>query len=188
MSSRARSGSSRATDSLESAGPHLRSRQGASAHPIRGRTARRLSHCSRPRGYKGNWAREQSSCGTVWVRVRSTVPYRISLFGGNSVCTVADFSQLISTLQLSNPANVIFRIAPPFGSSPPVVSARLLGPGSIIAWPFLVSGAFCDQPRNSAGPLGVDSFKGTLLPSKDSECRTSKTIELLRAQTRPAPR
>jgi hypothetical protein len=152
------------------------------------RGAARLFHCPRPRGYRALGPANRVRAEQSGVRVRSTVPYRISLFGGNSVCTVADFSQLISMLQLSNPANVIFRIAPPFGSSPPVVSARLLGPGFIIAWPFLVSGAFCDQPRNSAGPLGVDSFKGTLLPSKDSECRTSKTIELLKAQTRPALR
>jgi hypothetical protein len=45
------------------------------------------------------------------------------------VYTVAGFSQFISTLQPSNPANVILTIAPPFGSSPPVVSARLLGLG-----------------------------------------------------------
>ena len=69
------------------------------------------------------------------------------------LCGSGLFGNLFSPLQLSNPANVIFRIAPPFGSSPPVVSARLLGPGwSPLPWPFLLA-ALPPETISKKGPL-----------------------------------
>jgi hypothetical protein len=71
------------------------------------------------------------------------------------LCGSGLFGNLFSPLQLSNPANVIFRIAPPFGSSPPVVSARLLGPGwSPLPWPFLLAALPPETMSKKGAPCG----------------------------------